>query len=139
MGFLQQNFSCGVFILSLKLAVVILNNSRTPVSTAAHSTTSLDLEKHNLHGCPRMQKRCMAKYSGTYPYWRTLKSIYQSYPRLLRLSSGLEKNTIQPLFGLHHLTCAEMQHSFMHTPVVRCFLEKLSSAHSANTNSMFQF
>lgn len=32
---------------------------------------------------------------------------------------SVEENTVQVLFGPSHHTCAEMQNSFMHTPVVR--------------------
>lgn len=49
----------------------------------------------------------------------------------------VEENTIQLLFGLHHLACAERQNFSTHTPVVRCPLEKLSSAQSAKTKSNF--
>lgn len=76
----------------------------------------------------------------SFPCWKPLKSIYQSYLRLLGPSSEeRKKSTIQVLFGLHHLACAEMQNSFKLTPVVRCFYAKSSPVHNpTNTKSHFR-
>lgn len=65
----------------------------------------------------------MAKYSGTSPAFHA--EIYLPViPRTADPIIWVEENTIQLLFGLHCLSCAEMQNSFMHTPVVRYFFGK---------------